>query len=214
MPTPPTQYNFASLPTVDSREPLTQDRNLGVRLASGNGLLARAVEQRRETLAVDIASGTPEHVAILPGPSLVPLHTALVIGGFFLSMLLSLYWLAPVFIAGVAVMVWRWAATTGTMQDPGPVDAGQGLCLPTSFDVRGSVGYWGSVLAVAASGTLFASLVFVTSSFGSLPPTGRRRLNSTPISLNPSWSPLGRCSPLAERGPDCATSSGQSQARW
>jgi len=160
MPTPPTQYNFASLPTVDSREPLTQDRNLGVRLASGNGLLARAVEQRRETLAVDIASGTPEHVAILPGPSLVPLHTALVIGGFFLSMLLSLYWLAPVFIAGVAVMVWRWAATTGTMQDPGPVDAGQGLCLPTSFDVRGSVGYWGSVLAVAASGTLFASLVF------------------------------------------------------
>jgi cytochrome c oxidase subunit I+III len=57
-------------------------------------------------------------------------------------------------------MVWRWAATTGTVNDAGPVNAGQGLCLPTSFDVRGSVGYWGSVLAVAASGTLFASLIF------------------------------------------------------
>lgn len=82
MPTPPTQYNFASLPTVDSREPLTQDRNLGARLAGGKGLLARAVDQRRETLAVDIASGAPEHVAILPGPSLIPGRPARSVASF------------------------------------------------------------------------------------------------------------------------------------
>ena len=160
MPTPPTQYNFASLPKVHSREPLTDDRSLGANLAAGRGLLGRTVERRRETLAVDIVSGAPEHVAILPGPSLMPFHTALVIGGFFLSMLLSFYWIAPAFILATAVMIWRWTATTGTGHDDGPVDAGHGYRLPTSFAVSGSVGYWGSALTVAASGTLFASLVF------------------------------------------------------
>ncbi|MCV0383955.1 MAG: cytochrome c oxidase subunit I [Erythrobacter sp.] len=160
MPIPPPQYNFASLPTIDSREPLTRDRALGADLAGGRGLLGRAVGNRRETLAVDMVTGTPEHVAILPGPSLVPLVTAMVIGGFFLSMLLSLYWLAPVFIVGTAIMVWRWAATTGTIRDPGPIEAGEGLVLPTSFAVGGSTAYWGSVLAAAANGTLFASLIF------------------------------------------------------
>ena len=160
MPTPPPQYNFASLPTVDSREPLTKDRTIGARLAAGAGLLGRAVEDRRETLAVDIVTGKPEHVAILPGPSLLPIQTAAVIGGFFLSMLLSVYWLAPVFVIGTAVMVWRWAATTGTTRDPGPIEAGDGITLPTSFAVGGSSAYWGSVLASAANGTLFASLLF------------------------------------------------------
>jgi len=160
MPTPPSQYNFASLPTVDSREPLTKDRKIGARLAAGAGLLGRAIDDRRETLAVDIVTGKPEHVAILPGPSLLPIQTAAVIGGFFLSMLLSVYWLAPVFVIGTAVMVWRWAATTGTTRDPGPIDAGDGIILPTSFAVGGSSAYWGSVLASAANGTLFASLLF------------------------------------------------------
>ncbi|WP_228242308.1 cytochrome c oxidase subunit I [Porphyrobacter sp. GA68] len=160
MPTPPPQYNFASLPTVSSREPLSDNRRIGVDLAAGKGLLGRAIGGRRETLAVDIVTGAPEHVAILPGSSLTPLFTALVFGGFFMSMLLGIYWLAPVFIVGAAVMIWRWVATTGTTHDPGPVDAGNGYYLPTGFAIRGSVGYWGSVLAVAASGTLFASLVF------------------------------------------------------
>ncbi len=160
MPTPPTQYNFASLPTVDSREPLTRDRKIGAKLAAGAGLLGRVVDGRRETLAVDMVTGKPEHVAILPGPSRLPVYTAMVIGGFFLSMLLSVYWLAPVFIIGTAIMVWRWAATTGTASDSGPIDAGNGVTLPTNFAVGGSVGYWGSVLASAANGTLFASLIF------------------------------------------------------
>ena len=160
MPTPPPQYNFASLPTVSSREPLTHERNIGAGLAAGKGLLGRTIDGRRETLAVDIVTGAPEHVVVLPGPSRLPFFTAMVIGGFFLSMLLSLYWLAPVFVIGTAVMVWRWGSTTGTIHDPGPVDTGRGFTLPTGFAVRGSVGYWGSVLAIAASGTLFASLVF------------------------------------------------------
>lgn len=160
MPTPPPQYNFASLPAVDSREPLTKDRKIGAYLAAGRGYLGRTVDDRRETLAVNMVTGAPEHVAILPGPSRLPFFTAMVIGGFFLSMLLSLYWLAPIFIIGTAIMVWRWASTTGTVRDPGPVDAGDGLVLPTSFAVPGSVGYWGSVLSIAASATLFGSLVF------------------------------------------------------
>lgn len=160
MPTPPPQYNFASLPTVDSREPLTKRRDLGAVLARGDGLLATARNGWRETLAVDMVTGEPDHVAILPGPSMVPLITAAVIGGFFLSMLLSLYWLAPLFLVGTAIMVWRWAATNGSQEDVGLLSIGDGETLPSHYSAKGTVGYWGSVFALAASGTLFTSLLF------------------------------------------------------
>jgi len=160
MPIPSPDYNFASLPSVDSRDPLGDDPDLGVKLARGDGYLADASRNQRETIAVDMTSGKPEHVAILPGNSWWPIVTAAIIGGFFLSMLAGLYVIAPIFIVGTAWAGWRWAWTNGTRGDVGPLPIGDGTTLPTSFEVARTTGWWGSVFAIAASATLFAALLF------------------------------------------------------
>ena len=160
MPIPSTTYNFASLPTVTTRDPLADDPDLGVALARGEGLLAEARHGWRETLAVDMTSGAPEHVAILPGNSWLPIATAAMLGGFFLMMLAGLYAVAPVFLVGTVWLGWRWAWTNGTRGDVGRVAIGAGQSLPTSFEAPRTTGWWGSVFALAASATLFASLLF------------------------------------------------------
>ena len=160
MPIPSTTYNFASLPTVTTRDPLADDPDLGVALARGEGLLAEVRHGWRETLAVDMTSGMPEHVAILPGNSWLPIATAAMLGGFFLMMLAGLYAVAPVFLVGTVWLGWRWAWTNGTRGDVGMVAIGGGQSLPTSFEAPRTTGWWGSVFALAASATLFASLLF------------------------------------------------------
>ena len=160
MATPPPAYNFASLPTVASREPLADAPDLALRLARGEGMLATARHGWRETLAVDMTSGAAEHVVVLPGNGWWPIATAAALGGFFLSMLAGLYWIAPLFLPVVAWLAWRWAWTNGRRGDVGAVDAGAGLMLPTSFEAARTTGWWGSVFALGASATLFGSLLF------------------------------------------------------
>ena len=160
MATPPPAYNFASLPTVASREPLADAPDLALRLARGEGMLATARHGWRETLAVDMTSGAAEHVVVLPGNGWWPIATAAALGGFFLSMLAGLYWIAPLFLPVVAWLTWRWAWTNGRRDDVGAVDAGAGLMLPTSFEAARTTGWWGSVFALGASATLFGSLLF------------------------------------------------------
>ncbi|PZQ58247.1 MAG: cytochrome c oxidase subunit I [Sphingomonas taxi] len=160
MPTPSPAYNFASLPTVSSRDPLADRPDVGVALARGDGLLAGSRNGWRETIAVDATSGAPEHVAVLPGNSWWPIAAAAMLGGFFLAMLAGLYPLAPLFLVGVVWLGWRWAWSNGIRHDVGMVPVGDGLSLPTSFEAARTTGWWGSVLALCASATLFAALLF------------------------------------------------------
>jgi len=160
MATPAPAYNFASLPTVADREPLATTPDLGVRLARGEGMLAGTRHGWRETLAVDMTTGAPEHVAILPGNSWLPIATAAALGGFFLTMLAGLYPVAPLFLPVVAWLGWRWAWSNGALADVGAVDVGEGQRLPTSFEAERTTGWWGSVLALGASATLFGALLF------------------------------------------------------
>jgi cytochrome c oxidase subunit I+III len=160
MPIPSTAYNFASLPTVATRDPLADDPDLGVSLARGRGLLATPRHGWRETLAVDMTTGAPDHVTILPGNSWLPIGTAAMLGGFFLAMLAGVYIVAPVFLLGVVWLGWRWAWSNGIRRDVGTVAVGDGLSLPTSFEAARTTGWWGSIFALCASATLFASLLF------------------------------------------------------
>ncbi|MEH3036644.1 MAG: cytochrome c oxidase subunit I [Sphingomonas adhaesiva] len=160
MPTPAPAYNFASIATVADREPLVTAPDLGVRLARGEGMLGAARNGWRETIAVDMTTGVPEHIAILPGNSWLPIATAAALGGFFLAMLAGLYPVAPAFLPVVAWLGWRWAWTNGSRHDVGMVDAGHDRRLPTAFEARQTTGWWGSILAIGASATLFASLLF------------------------------------------------------
>nr|WP_243446197.1 cytochrome c oxidase subunit I [Polymorphobacter fuscus] len=157
---PPPTYNFASLPRVTDHDPLADSPGLATSLARGEGYLAEPRHGWRETLGGDMLTGRPEYIVLLPGNTLLPLVMGFLTGGFFLSILAGIYWLAPVFLAAVAACGWRWAWTLGSRTDLGPQAAGCGVSLPTQGEAPGSPGHWGSVFAVVADGTLFATLLF------------------------------------------------------
>lgn len=160
MMTPPPSYNFASLPQVAGHDPLHESPGLALALARGEGWLAVPRHGWRETLAVDMVTGAPDHIVVLPRNSGLPIVMAATLGGFFLAMLAGLYAVAPLFLIGVAAIGWRWGWSNGRSADVGPLPAGPGTALPTAFEAAGTVGWWGSVFALAASATLFASLLF------------------------------------------------------
>ncbi|MFV0623193.1 cytochrome c oxidase subunit I [Sphingomonas sp. ac-8] len=160
MPTPAPAYNFASLPTVAERDPLDDRPDLPVALARGEGWLAEPRNGWRETLAINMVTGAPDHIAILPGNSWHPIAVAAMLGGFFLAMLAGLYALAPLALVGVATLGWRWAWNNGARHDIGLLPAGPDRDLPTSREASGTTGWWGSLFALGASATLFVSLLF------------------------------------------------------
>ncbi|HSK40821.1 MAG TPA: cytochrome c oxidase subunit I [Arenibaculum sp.] len=94
MPTPPPAYNFASQPNVTSANPLWDDPDLPRQIAAGEHHLGTPRNGWRETMAVDMASGRPDYVILLPGPTFLPLIMGLTTALFFVPFLFKLYWLA------------------------------------------------------------------------------------------------------------------------
>lgn len=162
MPTRPTSYNFASLPTVTARADDLDPDAIGPELAGGKGYLGFAREERMETLGVDMTTGRPEYVAILPRASYLPLVSALLTCGAVMSMLFSFYWLALGFALVTACSFIVWAQGAGINRDTGPIAIGKGEAAPPHTEVDGPTPWWAMVFALAANGTLFASLVFGT----------------------------------------------------
>jgi cytochrome c oxidase subunit I+III len=159
-PTPPPAYNFASLPSVDRRADTLDADRMGAELAAGRGYLGFTRNGWMETLAVDLTTGRPEQVVILPNQSFLPLWTALSIAGFVVLLLFQLYWFSLVPLALVLVFALKWTRTTGQREDWGPIPIGRGESAPTHYEVSGAPSWWGMVFTLFANGTLFASLVF------------------------------------------------------
>ncbi|MCL3883355.1 cytochrome c oxidase subunit I [Marivita sp. GX14005] len=160
MPTPPAAYNFASLIEVRGRNPLHDDPDLGVRIARGEGYLGDPERGARETLMVDVSTGQPAQIVTFPGNTALPIVMAAVTGCAFLAMLLKLYWLVPLAVAGVAALVMRWIWVQRPRHPARHLDAGRGLTLPVSGWVIDPPGWWGSVFLLVADATLFGSLLF------------------------------------------------------
>jgi cytochrome c oxidase subunit I+III len=160
MMTPPAAYNFASLPHVETREPLSADPEIPVRLARGEGYLGTPRDNRRETLTVETATGAPDSLVIYPGNTHLPILMAAVTGAFFVSFLLKVYWLTPVALAGVAAFACRWVWVLGNRRDRGPEEVGLGIALPHASEVDRSPGWWGSIFLLVANAVFFGSLIF------------------------------------------------------
>jgi cytochrome c oxidase subunit I+III len=160
MPIPAPSYNFASLPHVESREPLDRHHRLARRLAQGEGYLGRGRCGLRETTGVDMISGEATEVVILPGNSGLPIVTALTLGVFFLSLLLGVYWLAPAALLAVTALAWRWASALGAQADLGAVPIGLGQAVPPHHEAKDAPGWWGIIFALITDATFFASLLF------------------------------------------------------
>ncbi|WEF25196.1 cytochrome c oxidase subunit I [Paracoccus sp. S3-43] len=153
LPAPP--YNFASLPG-----PRHPDSGAILPLARGEGLLPGAPRQRREVLVRDAGTGRPDHVAVVPGNTVLPIWTAAALGSFFLLMLAGLYWLTPLAISAILWAGWQWGGFMGSPRDAAPIPVAPGLSLPEHWQVRQSLAYSGTVTLLVADGTLYASLLF------------------------------------------------------
>ncbi|TCH98308.1 cytochrome c oxidase subunit I [Roseococcus sp. SYP-B2431] len=159
-PIPTPAYNIASLPHVGDREPLAAQPALALKLARGEGYLAEPRHGWREAMAVESTTGAIDHIVVLPGNTRLPIVTAAMTGGFFLSLLFGFYWLAPVPLALVVVLAWRWASVLGHREDFGPLPIGHGQTAPIHREAAGAPGWWGSAFLLVADGTLLASLLF------------------------------------------------------
>ncbi|MCC5978103.1 MAG: cytochrome c oxidase subunit I [Salinarimonas sp.] len=153
LPTP--SYTFASLPL-----PQQQDAQARLTLARGEGALPGAARGVRELLVTDAGTARPDHVAVLPGNSALPLGLAAAIGLFVLMMLAGLYWLTLPALALVAALVWRWGRGMAFTRDHAPVTVAPGLDLPVQCHTPMTLSHTGAVCLLVANGTLFASLLF------------------------------------------------------
>ena len=160
MPTPPPSYNFATLPSVHRRADMLDPNELGPLLASGKGLLGMPREGRMEILAVDMVSGQLEHVVRLPRQTYLPLVTAVLTGGFFLSLLFKLYWLTPFALVAVVASFLLWSVDAGDRRDLDDLPVGHGISLPLHTQVGRPASWWAMSLALVADATAFISLLF------------------------------------------------------
>lgn len=158
--TPAPAYNFASLPHVTDRNPLTIEPDLAVQLAKGEGYLGTPRNTWRETLTVEVASGKPDMHVIYPANTRLPILMSAVTGIFFLSLLLKFYWTVPVAVVGVAILAWKWVWSLGRQDDMDTVPVGQDIHLPNFAMTDRPPGWWGSVFLLTANATLFGSLLF------------------------------------------------------
>ena len=157
---PPPAYNFASLPEVTSREPLWDDPGLPARLARGEGYLGDPPAGTRETLMVDVATGAPEQLVVYPTNTRLPIALALCTGLFFFSVLIKVYWLLPIAVAGVVALGWTWVWRLGSKADLGAQPIGRGVRVPNAAEVDQPPGWWGSAFLLVADATLLGALLF------------------------------------------------------
>lgn len=160
MPTPTPSYNFASLPEVSDRHPLWTSPALGVEQASGRHWLAAPAPGQRQTLSVEVVSGEPQSVVLLPGSTWVPLYAGLATAAFFVFFLFKLYAVA---IAGALLalaLFLRWAWQGGVRADPDLVEASPGVKLPTHLNAPGAPGWWGMACSLIGNAAIYASLLF------------------------------------------------------
>ncbi|BBK39184.1 cytochrome c oxidase subunit I [Allostella sp. ATCC 35155] len=157
MPTPPPSYNFASQPDLSHPSP---SEALASEIAAGRHFLGFARNGWRETLAVEAASGRPDQVLLLPGPTLLPLWMGLATALFFVPALFGLY---PLTLLGAVLVIgltlaWLWSM--GSRDDPPTVPVGRGLSIVAAPADRRSPLHWGLAAALVADGSLFAALGF------------------------------------------------------
>jgi cytochrome c oxidase subunit I+III len=157
---PPRAYTFLAIPTVSSRAPLRDDPMLVEAISRGEGYLATPRHDWQETMVVDMATGEPDHIAILPRLTFLPLWTALAIGAVVLSLLFKIYLATPFLLVLVVGLFLLWSKDSGRRSDIGPVDAGLGLRLPIHAEVERPASWWGTLFLLFADGTVFASLIF------------------------------------------------------
>ncbi|MBJ3785013.1 cbb3-type cytochrome c oxidase subunit I [Devosia sediminis] len=154
-------WGMRSIPRINSRYPLWDDKDLLRKIDEGEGLLADAKEGRRETLVTSVLDAQPIQVLRVGGPGWLPMIAAIGLGMVFIFMTFK-WWLLTalggvVFL--VAVLRWLW---TGTAEIPEKQtkDIGGGERLPLYVSGYKSTGWWAMFITMTGDLTAFLALLF------------------------------------------------------
>jgi cytochrome c oxidase subunit I+III len=99
---PPEPYNFRVIPTVTSREPLWDQKQIFLQESDPtNPYLS-------QTLSTTALQANPDAILKMPGATLVPFLLGISLLVFFVGLLLNLAWLITVGVIVTAVMITAW----------------------------------------------------------------------------------------------------------
>jgi cytochrome c oxidase subunit I+III len=113
---PPPNYNFQYVPTVRGRYPLWES-------GEGPEIVIELRSDRRESPATDLMDARPQARLVLPGPTLIPLFTAMAVAFTFLGLIAHPALLVIGSLATYALVVaWNWPSA----EEPGPATASEG----------------------------------------------------------------------------------------
>lgn len=158
---PEEKWGVRSIPLIESRYPLWDQKDLALDVSAGRFYLPDADEDRREGMVTSVLDAKPEQVIRVPGTGGIAMIAATALGATFFAMTFK-WWAAASMAAAAtlaAILVWLW---TGTNEIPRKArrNAGLGLSLPLYASGPASVGWWAMFITMTGDATGFASLVF------------------------------------------------------
>ncbi len=160
MPTPPPAYAFASQPEVTARADDLPINTIAAELAAGKGYLGFVRSGKMETMGTDAVTGAPLQIVVLPGPTFLPLLSAMVTAGFFIALLLKAYLIAISIFLVATLLFTVWTPNADARQERGPVTARGTERFPLHYESADAPSVMAMKLALIADTTLFASLLF------------------------------------------------------
>ena len=154
-------WGVRSIPRIESRYPLWDQKNLMEEVKAGDWYLADAKEGHRETLVTSVLDGEPEQVLRVRGTAYVTIVSAATLGAVFVSLTFK-WWLVSLLcgLAFIAAVIWWLWTGTGDIPEKEEKDIGRGLSLPLYASGVKSAGWWAMFITMTGDGAAFASLVF------------------------------------------------------
>jgi cytochrome c oxidase subunit I+III len=158
---PDKPWGVRSVPEIDSRYPLWDQKNFMRDVDEGRFYIPDAEEGFRETLVTSPIDAKPIQCLRVPGPTFVTLWAAAGTGGAFIFSTFHLWWLAlaSALVGLVAILIWAWTGTA-VIPEKREKSIGLGLSLPLYASGPKSVGWWAMLITMLGDMTAFVALVF------------------------------------------------------
>ena len=160
--TPPTAYNFASLPKITTRHPLWEQPELAEEMAQGQHGLSDIEHGRREIYGTDAITGKLKEVIHLPTNSWLPMISAAFLAVVCISLLVRVYWVAIIAAVLAAITLFRWSWINGGHPQFAPLteQEWQRDEPPLNSRTHDGPGLWGMKITLLADSALYLSLIF------------------------------------------------------
>lgn len=161
MPLPPPQYNFTSLPTVNSRQPLWQQAGL-TDTVTAEGVFSVSETGIRETWGTSAVHARLMKTLCLPGNSWWPLRCALVLAVVCISLLCRQYALAilAAMVAVCLLLCWGWQNGARLFSAAPLMQQQQSAGLHFDYQTSDGPGRMGMIVSLLANAVLYMSLLF------------------------------------------------------